>query len=108
MKTSLKTITLVALFTATLGLASFSGGCAATATRQSTGEYIDDSSTTAKVKAAFVKDPIVKAIDVKVETLNGVVMLGGAVNTNEEKAQAGRLAALVTGVTDVRNNITVK
>ena len=108
MKTSLHPIALAALFTVSLGLVAFSGGCAATSTQQSTGEYIDDSSITVKVKAAFVKDPLVKAIDVKVETLNGVVMLGGAVNTTEEKAQAGRVAATIKGVTDVRNNITVK
>ena len=108
MKTSLKPIALAALFTASLSLVSFSGGCAATATQQSTGEYLDDSSITLRVKAAFVKDPLVKAIDVKVETLSGVVQLGGAVNTTEEKAQAGRVAATVKGVTEVKNNITVK
>lgn len=108
MKTSLKPVALAALFTAGLGLASLGGGCAATSTRPSTGEYIDDGAITVKVKAAFVKDPLVKALDVKVETMSGVVQLGGAVNTAEEKAQAGRLAATIAGVTSVTNNITVK
>lgn len=108
MKTSLKVLSLSALCAASLGLASFTGGCASTPTKESTGEYVDDASITAKVKAAFVKDPVVKAIDVKVETFKGVVQLSGFVNTAAEKSQAGRLAASVPGVTDVKNNIAVK
>ena len=108
MKTSLKPIALAVLFTASLGLVSFAGGCASTSTRESTGEFVDDSSITLKVKAAFVKDPVVKAIDVTVETFKGVVQLSGFVNTSGEKAQAGRVAATVKGVTDVKNNIIVK
>lgn len=108
MKLSLKPIALAALFTATLGLLTFAGGCAATATQASTGEYIDDSSITVKVKAAFVKDPIVKALDVKVETFKGAVQLSGFVNTTEEMAQAGLVAGRIDGVTNVKNDIVVK
>lgn len=108
MKTSLKPIALAILFATSFGLASFTAGCAATSTRESTGEYVDDSSITLKVKAAFVKDPVVKAHAVNVETFKGVVQLSGFVNTDAEKAQAGRLAAAVRGVTDVKNSITVK
>ena len=99
---------LAALFTTSLALVSFTGGCAATPTKESTGEFVDDSSITVKVKAAFVKDPVVKAIEVTVETFKGVVQLSGFVNTNAEKAQAGRLAAAVKGVTSVKNDIVVK
>jgi hypothetical protein len=42
-------------------------GCAGSATRESTGEYLDDATITTKVKAAFIKDPLVKALDVKVD-----------------------------------------
>jgi len=108
MKTSMKPLALAALLTASLGLTAFTGGCASTATRESTGEYVDDSSITVKVKAAFVKDPIVKALDVKVETFKGVVQLSGFVATATEKSQAGRLAATISGVTDVKNSIVVK
>ena len=108
MKTSLKPIAFAALFAASFGIHAFTGGCAATSTRESTGEYVDDSAITFRVKAAFVKDPLVKAIEVKVETFKGVVQLSGFVNTSEEKAQAGRVAATIKGVTDVRNNITLK
>lgn len=108
MKTSLKPIALAALFTATLGLVTFTGGCAATRTQQSTGEYVDDSSITVKVKAAFVKDDIVKALDVSVETFKGVVQLSGFVDTATEKSQAAYVAGTIDGVTEVKNNIVVK
>jgi len=108
MQTSLKPLALAALLAVSIGFVSFTSGCAATATRESTGQYVDDSATTIKVKAAFVEDPIVKALDVKVETFKGVVQLSGFVNTAEEKSQATRIARTVAGVTDVKNSIIVK
>ena len=71
---------LLVLLTAGLSLGSLGTGCASTATSASTGEYIDDSSVTVKVKAAFVNDPTVNAFDVAVETFKGVVQLSGFVN----------------------------
>jgi hyperosmotically inducible periplasmic protein len=107
-KQSLKPACLAVLFTASLGLAVLAGGCAATGTQQSTGQYIDDSSITVKVKAAFVKDPVIKAFAVTVQTFKGVVQLSGFVNTAAEKEQAERVAAAVPGVTEVKNSIVVK
>jgi len=106
MKTSLKLTAILALGAG--GLLSLPTGCAGTATRQSTGEYVDDASVTAKVKAAFVKDPVVKAMQVDVTTFKGNVQLSGFVDTAEQKARAGQIAAGVQGVTNVTNNITVK
>src|SRR4051812_31036149 len=106
MKTSLKKFILIALCAG--GLATLPMGCAGTSTRESTGEYVDDSTITTKVKAQFVKDPVVKAIDVKVETFKGVVSLSGFVNTADEKARAEQVAASVQGVRQVNNNITLK
>ena len=103
---SLKKFVLIALCAG--GLAWLPTGCASTPTRESTGEYVDDSTITTKVKAEFVKDPVVKAIDVKVETYKGVVALNGFVNTAEEKARAKQIAAGVSGVRQVNNNITLK
>lgn len=108
MKTSFKPLALAALFTAGLGFIAFNAGCVATATKESTGEYVDDSTITLKVKAALVKDPVVKAMDVTVETFKGVVQLSGFVNTPDQKFQAGRLAETVRGVTSVKNNLVVK
>lgn len=106
-KTSLKLVALVAL----LGGGSqilFTAGCAATPTRESTGEYVDDSAITAKVKAAFLKDDVVKASAVSVETFKGIVQLSGFVDTAAEKYRAADLAAGIRGVHDVKNKITVK
>jgi osmotically-inducible protein OsmY len=95
------------LILATLGVASFSG-CAATATRESTGEYIDNTAITAKVKAALVRDELVSALDVSVETFRGVVQLSGFVDTQAQKDRAAQVARSVEGVTDVKNNLVVK
>lgn len=106
MKSLLKVLSLSALLVgANVG---FLSGCASTATRESTGEYIDDSALTTKVKTAFIKDEVVKAREVAVETFKGNVQLSGFVNTPEEKARAERIAAGVTGVRSVSNKIEIK
>lgn len=105
MKNSIKF--LVAVLLVTPAVTHFTG-CAATSTRESTGEYVDDSAITTKVKSAFAQDPVVKARDVKVETFKGVVQLSGFVDTAQEKSRAADLASGVSGVKSVTNNITVK
>jgi osmotically-inducible protein OsmY len=110
MKTSPKSLATIAIISATfgLGMLPFTSGCASTPTHESTGEYVDDSTITAKVKAALIHDPVVKALDVKVETFKGVVQLSGFVNTELEKTQAGNVAATIKGVTGVKNDVVVK
>lgn len=107
MKTSFLKIASLSVLLAGANVALFTG-CSSTPTRQSTGEYIDDASITTKVKAAFVKDDTVKAREVSVETFKGVVQLSGFVNTAEEKARAGSIAAGVNGVQSVKNDIAIK
>lgn len=99
---------LLALLAISSGLALLPVGCAGTATRESTGEYVDDAGITAKVKAAFVRDPIVKALDVKVETFKGVVQLSGFVDTPDQKTRAEQIARNSPGVQSVKNNISIK
>lgn len=106
MKNSLKLIALLSLGAA--GVVSLPTGCAGTATKQSTGEFVDDATITTKVKTALVKDPVVKAGQVDVTTFKGTVQLSGFVDTAEQKSRAAQLAAGVGGVHDVVNNITVK
>jgi hyperosmotically inducible protein len=91
-----------------LALSSLSTGCASTRTRDSTGEYVDDTAITTKVKSALLGDNAVKSFAVSVETVKGVVQLSGFVNTKAQKAAAGSDAAAVAGVKDVRNNLIVK
>ena len=83
-------------------------GCASTATRESTGEYIDDSTITAKLKTAFATDPTVSMLAVHVKTYKGVVQLSGFVNTQEEKDKAAEIARGVRGVKSVTNSLIVK
>lgn len=108
MKTKTSILAALLACTLTLGIGASLTGCAGTSTRESTGEYIDDSAITTKVKAAFAADNDVSALAVKVKTYKGTVQLSGFVNTAAEKAEAERLARGVNGVQNVVNNITVK
>ncbi len=104
-----KTILLCCLGGALAGLLPFlNTGCAASGTHQSTGEYIDDTSITTRVKSAFVADDTVKAHDVSVETFNGTVQLSGFVDTEAERTHAEQIARNTKGVRDVVNNIRLK
>lgn len=100
-------LTLLLLAGLAVGTA-FTTACSSTATRQSTGEYIDDTAITAKVKSAFVSDDSVKALDVQVETFRGVVQLSGFVDNMSQKARAEQIARSTNGVRDVTNNIQLK
>jgi osmotically-inducible protein OsmY len=94
--------------TGVLALGSFAGGCAATPTKDSTGEYVDDATITTKVKSALLGDGAVKSFEIKVETFKGVVQLSGFVDNADQRAAAVRDASAVGGVTDVKDNITLK
>ncbi|MDW7773665.1 MAG: BON domain-containing protein [Desulfobulbaceae bacterium] len=83
-------------------------GCAATATKEGTGEYIDDSVITAKVKAAIFADEMLKSAEINVETFKGVVQLSGFVNSPADIARAEEVARNVKGVTSVKNDMRVK
>jgi hyperosmotically inducible protein len=96
------------LLAALLGAAFVLGGCAATDTQRSAGETVDDSTITAKVKAALVDNDIVEAGEVNVNTYRGVVQLSGFVDSNEEKTQATEAAKGVNGVKEVHNDLKVQ
>jgi osmotically-inducible protein OsmY len=82
--------------------------CAPTATREGTGEYIDDSVITSKVKAAFAADPTVKATQVSVETFKGTVQLSGFVDSRESAQRAVEIARGVKGVKSVKNDTVIR
>lgn len=83
-------------------------GCASTQKRESPGEYIDDSTITTKVNAAILKESSLKFFQINVETFKGRVQLSGFVDTKEQVAKAGEVAAGVKGVKSVHNNLVVK
>jgi hyperosmotically inducible periplasmic protein len=74
----------------------------------SAGEVIDDSILTAKVKAALIESSKTKAHQITVETKQGVVHLSGFVDDASAKAAATDVARSVSGVKDVKNDISVK
>ncbi|MBI5463220.1 MAG: BON domain-containing protein [Gammaproteobacteria bacterium] len=77
-------------------------------TPESTGEYLDDSVITTKVKSAFVADRQVSALDIRVETVKGVVRLNGFADTPQEIDRATALALQVKNVKSVMNNIQLR
>jgi osmotically-inducible protein OsmY len=89
-------------------IASVLAACAGTPTRESTGEYVDDTLITSKVKAKFVESKDVSAAAVNVETFKGVVQLSGFVSSPDERTKAEDLAREVQGVKQVRNDIRLK
>jgi osmotically-inducible protein OsmY len=83
-------------------------GCAVTRDQSSVGEYIDDATVTASVKARFVESKAVDASAISVETLNGEVMLSGFAKSATEKSEAERIARDVKGARAVKNAIQVR
>jgi len=84
------------------------GGCAAHDGHRSTGQALDDTGTTSKVKAALIQNPITKARDINVEVNRGVVQLAGFVDSAQEKDEASRVAKSVNGVHSVRNDLKIQ
>ena len=80
-------------------------GCAGSRTQESTGEYIDDSVITSKVKSAFANDVQVDALNIKVTTFKGTVQLSGFAKNRQEINRAVQLARSTDGVKSVKNNI---
>lgn len=83
-------------------------GCASTDTQRSTGELIDDTTITAKVKAAILNDPLTKVLEIKVETYKGEVQLSGFVSSQEAADRAVELARGVKGVTSIKNDMLIR
>jgi osmotically-inducible protein OsmY len=82
-------------------------GCAVTRDQETVGAYVDDAAITTSIKARFVNDKKVSATSIKVETLNGVVLLSGFAKSREEKSTAEEIASNVKGVKSVKNEITI-
>jgi osmotically-inducible protein OsmY len=97
---------LSALFLAVMLLSAL--GCAATPTQEGTGQYVDDSVITAKVKAAILNEPSLKVAEINVETFKGTVQLSGFVSSWSDMNKAVEVARGVAGVTSVKNDMRLK
>jgi osmotically-inducible protein OsmY len=83
-------------------------GCAATAKSESTGEYVDDTAITAKVKKDIFDEPTLKSAEINVETFKGIVQLSGFVTSQANINTATVVAKNVSGVKSVKNDMRVK
>jgi osmotically-inducible protein OsmY len=83
-------------------------GCAVTRGQETVGAYVDDTVITTSVKARFVDNRDVDASSIKVESLNGTVLLSGFAKNSTERSTAEQIARNVSGVRSVRNEIAVR
>jgi osmotically-inducible protein OsmY len=93
-----------------LAILAFAGmvGCASTSKSEGTGEYVDDTVITAKVKTAIFEEPTLKSSEINVETFKGIVQLSGFVSSQEKVNTALMTARNVKGVTSVKNDMRLK
>jgi len=96
-----KSLTCFALITAFMG-------CATTQQHESTGQYVDDSVITTKVKAAILEASTLKTLQINVKTYQGVVQLSGFVDSAQSVSKAGEVARRVENVKSVENDLLVK
>jgi len=82
--------------------------CASTPKQESTGQYVDDSVITSKVKSLLGADDFLKSFAISVETYKGIVQLSGFVDSQSAVNKAGQIAGSVAGVKSVKNNLIVK
>jgi len=97
----ISTIILAVMFATVLG-------CASTSRQESTGEYLDDSVITTKVKASIFNEPSLKSAEINVKTFKGEVQLSGFVSTEADGKNAVDVARSVKGVKSVRNDMRIK
>ena len=97
----------VSVLVAALALTALAG-CASTQKHESTGQYLDDTSITTRVKAAIFEEPTLKSAEINVETFKGTVQLSGFVNSQADINKAVEVARSVKGVVSVKNNMHVK
>ena len=82
--------------------------CASTSKQSSTGEYVDDSVITTKVKSLLAADDFLKSFEISVETYKGTVQLSGFVSSQQAVDKAVQITRSVKGVKSVKNDLIVK
>jgi hypothetical protein len=106
--TEMKKRNVVIHFLMLLMLIATFAACAATRTHESTGEYVDDSVITAKVKSQLAEDDFLKSFQIGVESFKGTVQLSGFVNSQKAVDKAVEITKGVKGVKSVKNDLIVK
>ena len=100
----LRRVSTLAIFVACVALTA----CTSTPHSESSGEYVDDTTITAKVKAAVLGDPNLKSAEINVETFKGRVQLSGFVRSQADIDRALVLARNIKGVRTVANDMRLK
>jgi hyperosmotically inducible protein len=104
MRALIRLICWLVLACATVALAA----CAASPQQESTGEILDDSVITTKVKTSILADSSLKFFDIHVATARGVVQLSGTVTSRAASDRAAQLAGGTPGVKSVTNSLQVQ
>jgi osmotically-inducible protein OsmY len=104
----MKKSNIVIHFLVLLMLIATFAACAATRTQESTGEYVDDSVITTKVKSLLAADDFLKSFKISVESFKGTVQLSGFVNSQKAVDKAAEITRSVKGVKSIKNNLVVK
>jgi osmotically-inducible protein OsmY len=98
---------LIRYFVLLVLIATFAA-CASTSKHESSGQYVDDSVITSKVKTQLANDDFLKSFQISVETYKGIVQLSGFVDSQTAVDRAVQIARGVGGVTSIKNNLIVK
>ena len=104
----MKKVSIVVRYFVVLMLIATFVACASTSKQEGTGEYVDDSVITTKVKSLLASDDFLKSFAITVETYKGIVQLSGFVDSQSAVNKAGQIASSVKGVKSVKNNLNVK
>jgi osmotically-inducible protein OsmY len=104
----MKKSSIVIRFLVVLIMIAAFAACASTPKHEGTGEYIDDSVITAKIKTQLASDDFLKSFQISVESRKGIVQMSGFVDSQKAVDKAGQIARGVEGVKSVRNDLIVK
>lgn len=104
LKNQLKIIQVIFAVVASLLIIS----CTSMYKQESTGQFIDSSVITTKVKSKLIADDSIKSLPINVKTYKNTVQLSGFVDTYKQKHHAAALARSVEGVQEVENALIVK
>lgn len=104
----MSTLNMINRFLLTLALVLSIAGCAGGKTYESTGEYLDNSALTTKVKATILGDSKLKMFQINVKSFRGIVQLSGFVDSPASVERAVELTRKIKGVKSVNNSLIVK
>lgn len=96
------------LMLAMMSVVLATSACAGSGSQESTGQFIDDSAITTKVKAAIFNEPSLKSLDINVTTFKGEVQLSGFVSSIDQTNRAVAIAKTISRVSSVKNDMRVK